>query len=386
MKAVAEEFADVVVAVDVQPVHWLELKRQHQIVRRQVKAKWLFQCPDCGHPLCPKNSQLGTQFFAHAPDAPATCPLKALEGESPEHKQLKVEIYRAARRVSGWTAELEAKAPEADPISGRPVVIDVVARRTREAGTPGGTQPLQGWEVQLSTIDEGRVLTRQELRDRWLGRCTWVTRQKPRWSGRLPWYQVARTGDDRHLVVDGVVRWDEKAGDYVREDPFQSETMVRYILRGALWVQDIGWQFQPSTPGAAAGSKRLQHLALSTQNVRGVVAEYCDRMRALPDLTRRWTDADWFRYAKTAHDRRAHGEKLSLIDRTAIARFPALELYETDDVASLLADTTPYDSQHDAKPCIICGKIATTSASFDFPLHHHCAWHVAQGDTCKFAR
>jgi hypothetical protein len=384
MKAVAEELSDVVVAVDVEPAHWLALKREHQIVRQQLKTKWLFRCPDCDHPVYPKNSPLGTQFFAHAPDAPDTCPLKALEGESAEHKQLKAEIYRAARRVSGWTAELEAKAPEADPNSGKPVVVDVVARRTRDTGTPGGIQPLQGWEVQLATIDDGRVLTRQELRERWLGRCTWVTRQRPRWSGRLPWYQVAQLDDDRHLVVDGVVRWDESTGDFVREDPFQSDAMVRYILRGALWVQDVGWQLHTASRSAAA-SQRQRRLALSPQKVRGVVAEYCDRMRALPESTRAWTDADWYRYAKHAHDRRAHGEKLSLVDRAALGRFPTLELYESDDIESLFAETQAFDALHDQKPCMICGEIAVTSASFDFPLHHHCAWHVARGDSCEIA-
>ncbi len=133
MTVVPPDGSEPIVSVDLEPDQWVELKRQHQSVRRAVQGQWLFRCVEGHHPLIPKTNSLGTQFFAHAPDPPAECVLKTLDGESPEHRLLKVAIYRAARRVSGWTGALEVATPEPDPLTNRPVIVDVAQPGTMPA-------------------------------------------------------------------------------------------------------------------------------------------------------------------------------------------------------------------------------------------------------------
>lgn len=240
---------------------------------------------------------------------------------------------------------------------------------------------LQGWEIQLAPIDTGHVLERQEFRDRWLGRCTWVTRQRPMWSDRLPWYEVAlATEDHPDLVVDGVVRWelyDPKnralGSRYVLEDPFRADVMVPAVLHGARWTEGVGWELDYATAQRRRGPREARR-----QSVRGIVAEYCNRTAKLPEFSRSWTETDWWRFAILAHDRRVRGEALTDLDRAAIARCPAPSLADP-----LYEASTPalYDSLRDTRPCIICGGIVVVSSSIEFPVHHRCAWYVARGET-----
>ncbi|MEY2476786.1 MAG: hypothetical protein QOG87_2101 [Actinomycetota bacterium] len=367
---------DPVVSVDVAEPEWVDLQRQHHDVRRRLHAP-LFTCVDCHHPLHPKRNERGTQFFAHNPDAPDTCPLKALEhSESPEHQRLKVAIYRAAKRTGGWDADIEVPAPDPDPITGKPVRVDVVAKR--QAPGPAGSPALQGWEVQLSPIVEGHVLSRQEHRDRFLDRCTWVTRSRPAWAESLPWYQIApKTDDHVDLVVGGVVRWVEygagRGGDYFDEDPFPQDDMVRYVLRGARWTQDIGWELRDTTTARRPGQRQPRR-----ESVQGIVADYCNRTIALPEYTREWSDRDWFNYSKVAHDRRQHNERLGELELEAIFRFPAPGLLEGADLEALTLRA--FDHLTDTRPCILCGDVVVVSASVEFPVHHRCAWYTVKGE------
>ena len=311
MKASVEGRTNVVIAADLPEEEWLELRREHKAVRRRI-ARPLCSCVDCEHPLHPKQNSRGTRFFAHNPEAPETCPLKVSDGESPEHQRMKLSIYRAAKRVAGWDADVEVKAPDADPVTGRPVIVDVVARR-RDGLAREWTPPVQGWEVQLTRTHEGDLLDRQEQRDRWLGRCTWITTERTPWAPLVPWYQVTlETREHPDLVVDGVNRWEQydeagRGGRYVQEDPFPADSMVGFILRGARWTDIAGWELQFAAGAPQKGPRRSRR-----ESVRGAVAEYCDRMLALPEFARGWTDADWLRYAPVAHDRRRRGESLTV--------------------------------------------------------------------------
>ena len=382
MKANIEGLGEGVVAADMPDTQWTDVRQEHAQVRRTRVSAWLCSCVDCGHPMFPKVSVHGHRFFAHRPGALDSCPLRATDGESEGHRRRKLAIYRAVTKVRGWTAEIEARAPGLDPITMRPVIVDVVARRTTGASVAANRTPLQGWEVQLSKVDDGHVLNRQQFRERWLDRCTWVTDYRPSWAQRLPWYQLAGTESRGDLVVDGVFRWDTVRAEDVREDPFPADAMVKYVLRGALWAQDEGWRLEYLRPSSA---NRPRRAALSRQNVKGVVADYCTRQDVLPAEARGWTDVDWRRYSRIALDRRNHGERLSILDREAIARCPTTDL--GDDLDELIAaeGIPAYDHLRDTKPCILCGQITVVSISVDFPLHHHCAWHVARGDTCRFA-
>lgn len=361
MKANVEGRTDFVVADDLSQEEWLELRREQHAVVRRTKAA-LCSCVDCGHPLHPKENQLHTRFFAHNPDAPDTCPLKTCDGESSEHKRLKLGIYRAVKKRAGWDADIEAVAPDADAATGKPVKVDVIA--TRQKFAPAVAAPkLQGWEVQLSGLDDGHVLDRQEARDLWLERCTWVTRHRPSWATLLPWYQVAPANDEHpDLVVDGVFRWEKfteagRGGHFVNEPPFKADLMVAHQLSGAIFAEGFGWLLQ------ADKRKKKGPQVLRRETVKSVVADYCNRTAALPEETRTWTDDDWMRWAAAAHDRVRLGLKPTDLDNAAMVRWPQLSVEELIGVADL--------SQ---RMCVVCQQSVIVSASDEIPIHHRCAW------------
>ena len=373
MKAMIEGRSSEVVAADLPPDEWLNLRTEHQRVRHRVKSP-LCTCCDCGYPVHPKQRGL-TRFFAHNPDPDNPCPLRAAEhSETPDHRNLKLAIYRAARQEPGWDATMETIAPEKDPVTKRPVIVDVTAKRRAGQPLANWTAPIQGWEIQVSPQDEGTALERQEQRMRWLGRCTWVTRaDRPAWADRIPWYQV-KQADAKELVVDGVARWDPLAGDYVNEEPFPAEQMVGYILRGALWAQPEGWLLDYA---AEPRARRKRQTSLSS---RSTVALYCERLKRLPDYARGWTEEDWRQYAPLALDRRRRGEPLTDLDVIAISHQPALA---TQLDSPELGPSAPWAGNPAAiRPCIHCRQPVVVSVAADYPLHHHCAWHRARRDQC----
>lgn len=372
MKAILDGFAEPIVSIDMADEEWRQVRYGYtREKRRRGKYGSNLFCPDCAHPLYPKQNERGTRFFAHMPDAPDTCPLKAVEGESPEHRLLKIAIYRTARKVKGWTADLEVRAPEADPLTGHPVVVDVVAKREAAPIAAGGG--LQGWEVQTTAMDEGTAMERQEHRDRWLSRCTWVTRTRPQWAERLPWYEVQmRTEHHGDLVVDGVVEWHElgggRGGVFEPVGPFPHEQMVRSVLRGALWQDGIGWQLRPDGKPRTAG-RRLPR----KESIKRSVAAYCAREQHVPDIARNWSETEWQRCAVAAFARRDRGERLTDVHISALARFAALTaLPDVDENAY----GGGYDHLTDAWPCVLCGEIVIVSDSHDYPMHHACRWRA----------
>ena len=373
MKAVVEGRTSEVVAADLPEEEWVDLKTEHQRVRHRMKSS-LCRCTDCGYPLHPKQRGL-TRFFAHNPDPDNPCPHRAAEqNETPDHRNLKLAIYKAVREEPGWTAKVEVIGPENDPVTKRPVIVDVTAERHRGQVLPNWTEPIQGWEVQVSPQDDGLTLERQEQRMHWLGRCTWVTRKdRPSWADRVPWYQV-KQAEGAEVLVDGVGRWDQIVGEYVNEEPFPAELMVRYILRGALWTDETGWLLE------YAGEPRSRRRRASA-SAGSAVASYCERLKRLPEYAQGWTEEDWRRYAPLAHDRRRRGEPLTDLDEVAISRCPVLASALDSPVLGPLAPCELRDSGR-VRPCIQCHQPVVISVAVDYPLHHHCAWHLQRGDEC----
>lgn len=161
-------------SIDTTDEEWTELRFSAAQARRRT-GKSLLHCVGCGHPMHPKGNEAGTRWFAHDPDRATDCVLRVLDGESPKHPYLKELHYRAIKRVRGRRADLEVSAPEPDPLTGRSIVVDVVAERER--AHPREPASLHGFEIQLGALDQGRVLERQEQREgRWLDRCIWVLR------------------------------------------------------------------------------------------------------------------------------------------------------------------------------------------------------------------
>ena len=83
------------------------------------------------------------------------------DGESEEHRRLKMDIFRAISSVPGWTAGVEERNGEVDPDTGAPATVDVVAFISQERQQR--SRPL-GFEVQLSRITDGKVLDRHAIR------------------------------------------------------------------------------------------------------------------------------------------------------------------------------------------------------------------------------
>lgn len=375
MKAAVTGRSDPVIADDLPDPEWYELRTEHHRVRHRAKNS-LCSCVDCGHPVHPKQVR-DTRFFAHNPDPANPCPLKILEaGESPDHRHLKLSIFKAVRREPGWEAEIESSSPESDPVTKKPVVIDVVARRRARQAAASWTPRVQGWEVQLGPMDRGKAEERQEFRRRWLGLCTWVTRSDRRsWADTVPWYQVRKAGEEGpELVVDGVTRWSPRLGAYVNEGPFPADLMVGYMLRGALWA-DGHWMLD--YVAEPRSHKRLPR----SEPTKALVAEYCDRANRIPEEARGWTGEDWARYAPMAYYRRQAGEQLTPLDHMAIARCPGFEI----DRQAELAQMYPADHVLDNRPrCVHCDQVVSISVEADYALHHHCAWHLQRGTRCRW--
>lgn len=372
MKAHVEGHGEPVVAAELDPDEWIELRRTHHAARRTVR-KPLCTCPDCGHGLHPKEFGGTTRFFAHNPASPPDCPLKALDGESGEHRRLKQEIFSAIRRVKGWKPDVEFRAPEPHPVTGRPVFVDVVATRTDPRRRLYSKAGMRGWEVQLGRLDAGHVLDRHEHRARFLERCSWMTESRPAWANQLPWYQIASDPEHGDLVVDGVVRLhkhdDPALGtDYFLEPAFPHADLVRAILTGARWSEGVGWELAFSNGRATRGPKPQR------RTVKGQVAEFCNRMRELPEETRAWSDEDWLKVALTADDRLSRNEPLTRLEAAALARFPA-------PIASRIAleglEAQPaYDPLGAPQPCVICSAAVVVTIDPSLPIHHRCAWQL----------
>ena len=125
MKAHVEGLTDPVISLDTEDDEWQELRQAH-FEGRRAAGRGPCTCVDCGHPMHPKQiTSTGTRVFAHDREAPDNCALKETEGENLEHRHLKAAIYKAIKAVPGWRPELEVPAPEVDPLTGRPVVVDV---------------------------------------------------------------------------------------------------------------------------------------------------------------------------------------------------------------------------------------------------------------------
>jgi len=220
-----------------------DLRRQENRARYRHREK-ILRCCQCGGPLHPVHYATGLDIFRHDPHHAARC--AAARGESARHELLKTVICRAADRVPGWAARVEVPLDGTDPDTGRPPIVDVVAR----PDTPGKAF---GWEVQLSPETDAHVLNRHQLREALLARCVWVTPDRPIWSNRLPWLQTTSDGR-RHLVAAGIVEW--RDGDYlpvVEPETLTQATgdVLRRTRRQLVWTEGVGWwrpQLDPSAP------------------------------------------------------------------------------------------------------------------------------------------
>jgi hypothetical protein len=371
MKAGMAGEANPVNSADLERDDWVELRRMYVDAQRARGSSRLLYCLDCGHTLYPREHwRTGSPHFAHNPGSPEWCELHG-GGESAEHDRLKTAIYRSIKRVKGFDADMEVETPNVDKITGRPGRVDVVA-----LPVTAGAGELNGWEVQLSPMSEGRALSRQEHREAWLTRCSWVTKSKPRWASTLPWYRVEKpTERSADLVVEGVQReiradWEVS---YEPVDAFPASQMVRYILKRRVdWNDVTGWLLAATRTPSSTGKKK--------STAKGRAAAWCDRELGLPDFVLRWTEEEWQHWALGAHARLLAGERLQHLDEAAIARYPVGDGLD-EDLEPLVFDD--YDTLVDIRPCTICLDLVVSSASSAFPIHHHCAWHVGRGDVCS---
>jgi hypothetical protein len=383
MKAQVEGEQEPVIAADLSNDEWLELRvRSQKNTRSGGRSRTCF-CVDCGHPVHPRqHPRTPTRYFQHNPDTERICDLAA-GGEGPEHARLKTAVYRAAKKTRGWTADVEVPTGERDQDTGRPAIVDVVA--TRHGATSPARDDRRAFEVQLSSLAIGHLMSRQDIRERFAARSVWVTERRFEWSSKVPWYQVAKeTPKHPYLVVDGVLAWNEHFGEYRPVSAFPADRMVGHVLRDRLpWIDFIGgWRTDAADVGR---SERTRQLLMgfgpesSARTSAGRVAEWCDRTAIVPDYARGWTDEEWRRYARHAHERRRSGDDLSELDYAAIVRFPLVEELE-DPIDELLVPA--YDPMTDRRPCTHCGKVVDVSVAADYPLHHHCEWHLRRGDIC----
>jgi hypothetical protein len=356
-----------VIAAALPDDQWAEL--QKMVIQARRRGRDLLRCVDCRHPMYARQAASGTRHFVHTPHGNGACGLTISGGEGAEHDRLKTVIYKAIKKVRGFDADVEHETSTVDPVTGRPGRVDVVAIPADR------TDGLRGWEVQLSSMTEGQVLTRQESREAYLERCTWVTQSRPRWAHQVPWYRIGHPLLPGDLVTDGVNR-EVELGDgqgivYEPLDPFPSDQMVRYILRRrVIWTDVEGWVLDP-------GRTRIRRHRRQRKSQRGRAAEWCSREEALPEYVARWGDGDWALWARGAHARGEAGEDLSALDEAAIARFPLPDFFEDETFPRM-----PFDRLVDQRPCVSCGQLTVVSARADEPIHHHCAMHLARGDAC----
>ena len=184
------------------------LRRDHEKALRH--GEHLLACPNCAGNVHPVRYGWGLDILAHDPGQGHTCAIA--RGESARHDSLKRLIAGAADRVKGWTADVEVPGDGVDPDTGRPPIVDVVASRE----TPLPFERPFGWEAQLSPASDASILNRQEVRDLFLERCSWVTPGRPAWRYQVPWLGI---GDDpgTTMVVDGIVV--DTGADYQPGEP-----------------------------------------------------------------------------------------------------------------------------------------------------------------------
>jgi hypothetical protein len=383
MKARVEGEPHPVIAADLSNDEWLELRvRAQKTARSGGRSRTCF-CVDCGYPVHPRqHPRTPTRYFQHNPDSERTCDLAA-GGEGPEHARLKTAVYRAAKRTRGWTADVEVPTGDRDNDTGRPAIVDVLA--TRDGVASPTRDDRRAFEVQLSSLHIGRLVSRQQIRERFAARSVWVTERRFEWSSKVPWFQVAKeTPAHPYLVVDGVLSWDDGAGEFRPVPAFPASRMVPLVLRERLpWVDFIGgWRADGADAGRLARTRRLlagSGSATAARSSTGRAAEWCDRTLVVPDVARGWSEEEWRRYARHAHERRRSGADLSDLDFAALVRFPLLE--DLDDPIDDLV-LASYDPMTDRRPCTHCGKVVDVTAAADYPLHHHCEWHLRRGDVC----
>lgn len=273
IKAQVRGEATIVIASDIADESWLELRQEANRAKRLGDR--LFTCVDCRQPVHPKEfSERGTRWFAHNPGPHGGCALVTVGGESPEHVRLKTTIYQAAKKVAKWDADVEVPTGDVDNDTGKPAVVDVVAIRQGVAQIQRDDR--RAFEVQLSALDAGHLLNRQEIRERFASRSTWVTTKRYQWSAMVPWYQV-EPHNEQHpdLVVDGVLSMDEDTGECALVPPFEAYRMVGLILgRRMPWIGDLGGFIlnYGAQPGGKAPRRSQVQASKSSR-----VADWCDR-------------------------------------------------------------------------------------------------------------
>lgn len=234
----------VVVAPALAEEEWRDYRQWHAAEQKHGRA--VFRCPDCRGRLYPAElTHYGTWYFSHyGSDTKKACLLRELDGESSEHRRLKMVFYQAINSTGGWQADVEVASGDHDEES----VLDVLA--TRQVPKPE-RDDRYGFEVQLSPQNEGVVLNRQEIRERWTARTTWITTKKYSWSEHLPWFKIGAADTPlADQVIDGVM---VQTGDldypWVVAEPFPAQDMTRRILRGTVnYASNFGWRLFADGP------------------------------------------------------------------------------------------------------------------------------------------
>lgn len=263
-----------VVASELDEQTWLDLRTASSRTRYVGGQVRLFSCVDCRQPVHPKQStERGTRWFAHNPGPHGGCALAVVGGESPEHVRIKTSIYKAAKRVAKWDAEVEVPTGDLDPDTGRPAVVDVVAMRQGIAYPKRDDRRV--FEVQLSSLNVGDLLNRQEIRERFASRSIWVTTKRFQWAEQVPWYQIeAKTEQHPDLVVDGVLAQDDASGECSLVPPFEADRMAGLIIGQRMpWIGDLGGFIL--NYGVRSG--RIPKRSSKRPSKRSRVAGWCDR-------------------------------------------------------------------------------------------------------------
>lgn len=375
MKAHVDREPEAVVAELLEESAWQQLCTDATRATRRGRGKaYHCWCTECGWGMHPKRiSMTGTRFFAHNRGNTFNCSLH--NGETEEHRRLKIDIYRAIRSVPGWSAGIEEATDALDPVTGKPARVDVVAYDDKR---PEGRSAKLGFEVQLSAMTDGQAMDRQEIRERWMERCTWVTKSHPSWVDRLPWYQVdCLEGSRNYLVIDGVVTEgpvEEGGTAFFKVDPFPAQVMVRRMLqRSTYWAEGEGWIMQD-----AVGHRRHRR-GEPIRGRRELLEDHCHREITVADFALGWSEAEWMRYAAGAHERRRRGTFLTDLDRAAFVRYPFLDM---EDLPLYQSPALPYDRMSMTLPCIWCGQVVIVTWDSGQPLHHRCRWERERGDRC----
>ena len=112
-------------------------------------------------------------------------------------------------------------------------------------------------------------------------RCAWVTRSRPDWGERLPWYLVDRPPEERRYFV---------LGGAVTERPVP-EGGTDYFDVASFPAQR--WSGTSCGAGPAGLKARLQ-------GRRDVLEDHCSRLAAVPPFAEVWSEAEWRRSRASA--------------------------------------------------------------------------------------